>query len=368
MTTLNATDGGLTAAAMTSLRTYFTTEHHSPSEQHWDALNSVLTVMEDMAGGRCEPKVLLGSLDCGIGKSQCAVHFGRALVASERHRDVGMIICVGRREEAAALASKLTEHGCPVGVLTSDGDTNECGTVQPPYAAQVLVTTQQRIELLTQGRAFADVECLHYLGRPRAVRCWDEAWLPGRTLTLKRDDIGGLRGPMRRFNPALGSAIDGWDVSLYDVDDGDLVMVPDFEVNAGVSLYDALSSLSPDDDDGASTARAERDRTRDTLVTLIALNGKATRAIRDGRTGQTLLSFKDTLPDDLAPLLVLDASVRVRTTYRHMEERRGNVVQLKPEGVKDYGPLRFTCGAPAGPNQDGRSVVIGSPRASRGPS
>ena len=36
---------------------------------------------------------------------------------------------------------------------------------------------------------------------------------------------------------------------------------------------------------------------------------------RDGRFGNAVLDFKQTLPDDLAPMVILDASGRVRQTY-----------------------------------------------------
>lgn len=44
------------------------------------------------------------------------------------------------------------------------------------------------------------------------------------------------------------------------------------------------------------------------------------------------------MPEDLLPLLVLDASGRVRGTYEHMENHRLNVVRLQ-EAPKDYAPL-----------------------------
>ena len=51
-----------------------------------------------------------------------------------------------------------------------------------------------------------------------------------------------------------------------------------------------------------------------------------------------MLDYKDTLPDDLKPLLALDASARVRTVYDCWEEGRGGIVRL-PSASKRYDDL-----------------------------
>jgi hypothetical protein len=51
-----------------------------------------------------------------------------------------------------------------------------------------------------------------------------------------------------------------------------------------------------------------------------------------------MLDFRDTLPQDIVPLLVLDASARVRETYSLWEDQRGGLVRLPP-APKSYAPL-----------------------------
>jgi hypothetical protein len=86
----------LTEAALTSLKAYFDHHDHHPSDDHWGARSQVVSTMEAMVDGTAQAKVFLSSLDCGVGKTTATIHFARALVASPEHRDVGMIICVGR--------------------------------------------------------------------------------------------------------------------------------------------------------------------------------------------------------------------------------------------------------------------------------
>ena len=80
---------------------------------------------------------------------------------------------------------------------------------------------------------------------------------------------------------------------------------------------------------------------------LMRLNGRVARIRRENRNGPTMLTYRDTLPDDLAPLLVLDASARVRQTYRWMEQRRGSAAGLTP-ATKNYEPLTIHAGQESG--------------------
>ena len=59
------------------------------------------------------------------------------------------------------------------------------------------------------------------------------------------------------------------------------------------------------------------------------LSGKTVKIRRDGKYGNTVIDYKDTLPKDLAPLIIADASGRVRETYRQMAKGRENLVFLK---------------------------------------
>jgi hypothetical protein len=88
--------GSLTTATMQSLRASYAAIGNHPSEEHLAALEAVAATMEGMANGTCAPVVYLAALDPGIGKSQTAKHFARALVGSKAHRDVGMVVCLGR--------------------------------------------------------------------------------------------------------------------------------------------------------------------------------------------------------------------------------------------------------------------------------
>ena len=77
---------------------------------------------------------------------------------------------------------------------------------------------------------------------------------------------------------------------------------------------------------------------RETLETLLAMSGRTLSVRRDGRVPMpTLVGYRRTIPDDLLPLVVLDASGRVRTTYDDLATTMP-LVRL-PAAHKDYSGL-----------------------------
>ena len=133
------------------------------------------------------------------------------------------------------------------------------------------------------------------------------------------------------------------------------MQVPDFEALYSISLYDVLAQA-------AGVTGMLRDDRQMAATALITLNGRVARIRRDNRNGPTMLTYRDTLPDDLAPLLVLDASARVRQTYRWMEQHRGSVVRLTP-ATKNYEPLTVhtwqTSGSKSGFGTNGDVLAKG---------
>jgi hypothetical protein len=83
---------------------------------------------------------------------------------------------------------------------------------------------------------------------------------------------------------------------------------------------------------------------------------------RDGAYGNTVLDYRETLPEGLAPLVILDASGRVRTTYRQWRENRGGLELLTPAS-KRYDNLTVHCwqtgGGKSAFRQNGQALLDG---------
>jgi hypothetical protein len=125
-------------------------------------------------------------------------------------------------------------------------------------------------------------------------------------------------------------------IMLKTVADGTVLQMPDFaEDNRELDLNDLLPLF---DDLTENGERKTKDDQRVALTSLWLLSGKTVTIRQDGMQGNTVIDYRDTLPEDLAPMVVLDASGRVRETYRDIERGRGTLVRLKT-AVKRYDNL-----------------------------
>ncbi len=347
-----ATAGPLASAAMASLKAFYTASNNHPSQEHLAALAAVARTMEAMADGTCPPSVLLAALDPGIGKSQTAIHFARALVSSAAHRGAGMVICLGRLSQVRDMAKALSLPEGSLAVLTSDAACNALSAAAV-NEAPILLTTQQLIERRTHGSRFADTAAFYYKDAPRAVRVWDEAIEFGAPITLLWSDIAGLSRTAMAISPKFAKALFAFAGTVQGLEMGAEIAVPDFETDHGISWRDVEAGLAGSDGSSLEIRAASN---------LRALNGNIARAYLENERGAVALSYEQRIPDDIRPILVLDASIRVRQTYLDMETHRGGFVRL-PDAVKDYADLRLhiwqTSGAKSAFAKRGAEIVQG---------
>ncbi len=320
-----STTGNLLEDAYSRLQVSFHQFGHKPSREMLRALKSVLETLDHMVRGTCPDNIFLSSLDPGVGKTQTVISFIEALRNSpvEWHKHVSMMVCVSRLEDIEKLVTTLELNTDEFAILTSDENLNSQGCPDQ-QKARFLFTTHKMVETRTEGRHFDDIREFHYMGDRRQVLVWDEAMLPGSTLTVNRVDIASLIKPLRKSNPRLGDEMEALFNSLGDDENGARRQLPDFATQFGLDAEDTSSVISN------LTSDQER-----ALRSLELLSGRWITVRNDGRSGNTMLDFEETLPRGLAPALVLDASARVRQTYRLWENKRGGVVRL-PSATKDY--------------------------------
>jgi hypothetical protein len=330
--------GILAKGTIAGLTRYFDTVNHRPSPEMWAALSDLAVTLEAMANGEAAPKFYLSSLDPGVGKTQTVSHFLDVLLSRPEYGHVGVLFCLARLSEIENLVHTIGIPADMFAVLTSNEKLNALGKA-PVDQAQVLFTTQQMIEsrLTAQGEAAAFVFAseFYFRGTPRHVRIWDESWLPGQTVEIKRDDLGFLFKPLRVTYPALADQLEDLFIALKRHPDGTCVQLPDFAGKHDTDLNDILRLFdNPWNNDDA----AFKDEQRRAVSAFWYLSGKTVSIRQDGKYGNTAINYKDTLPDDLAPMVILDASGRVRHTYRDIEQGRGTLVRLK-SAAKDYSRL-----------------------------
>ena len=321
--------GSLSTITIDCLKDYFTSVGHSPSPSMWEALSDQAKAMEAMADGTALPSLYLSSLDPGIGKTQTLYAFVRNLVRSPAHAGVGVLIYLGRLEEVRSFLQGMHAFGVlpptAVAVMTSDPALNALGH-PVPQEAQVLVTTHQRLERM-RGRRLSDASAFLYQGRPRAVRVWDESFLPARAVVLNTNVVGGLLETLSTINPDLRARIKAMMDEVEKRPDNSTYAVPDFAAEFGIGLPKVIRAMGQ---------RAPT-RLKDAAADLWHLSGRTANVRCGNRKDWALVDYRDSLPPDMAPMLILDASGRVRATYDDMEAR-GLLVRLQ-SAVKRYDNL-----------------------------
>ncbi|KPF83905.1 hypothetical protein IP70_16985 [alpha proteobacterium AAP38] len=329
---------------MSEITESFVAHHHYPSVDQVAAIRAIVQTMANMADGVCDPLIHLSSLDPGIGKTTAVCAFVRRVVVDPAYDGVGVLFCIRTLDEIENLVRGLQLPSEALSVLTSDARVNALGQSRPD-AARVLITTQRRLEMELEGRPFSTASRLFYGGAPRHVRVWDESWLPGRPITVSVYALAGLLQPLSLIHPVLVRSL----VGVFDAirarleklgNAGSVVFdMPDFLREGGVNESWLLEQFEPADQPDPVRAELVRER-RELLTDILQLSGKQVRIRNDGRYGGAVVDYEETMPTDLAPLLVIDASGRLRVPYADMERRR-RIIQRLPEAPKSYRNLRI---------------------------
>jgi hypothetical protein len=314
---------------MQDLRASFAKFRHDPSPNMWEAIKAIVSTIDEMARGTAQPMFYVSALDPGVGKTQAIVHAVRNL-----DDDVGVLICLSRIDEVGSLVREMGLADDAYAVLVSDKSEEKlkregvCLGNPDRNRARVLFTTQQMVDArLNRVDVFAALDEFFYKHRPRSVRIWDESMLPGEPLTLNLDRIGRLLENIRRIDGGLADGLWDWMAAVNGQPNGATLKVPNFEGDHN----EALRWLSRN--------KGEVDkRGRDSADMLRLLSNKLVCVTHDAK-GKTVLTYRESLPDDFAPVLICDASARVRETYQLWEAHRKNLLTLNM-AAKSYKNLR----------------------------
>lgn len=313
-------DASFVDRTVSDLRKAFVEYKHAPSEPMWIAIKDIVSTIDDMATGKAQPFFYVSSLDPGVGKTQTVVHAVRNLPS-----DVGVLICLARIDEVNSLVKDMGLSDADFTVLVADSNEFRINSHGNPdrNEARVFFTTQGMIDSrVDSDRKFQDVSDFYFRGKPRAVRIWDESLLPGKEIKLNIHEIADCQGAAARKKLIeLARLLSDVNVSIKTAADGSIYAMPD------------LSKFNKD----IRSMRLDEPELRENLASLEKLSGRRVRVRRD-RFGDTALDYTETLPDDFTPLLIIDASARIRETYSMWSRSRGNLLQLR-EAYKSYRDL-----------------------------
>lgn len=338
----------LSAATISDITNVLIRNGSSLTGKGLKAVTVLIETLEAGLKGELEDQYYLSAMDPGMGKTLAVSRFLKIWRDRGYQPSSSVIIGVSRKQEIQGYMEASALQKDDVAVLTSDPDWNDLGVPQDRHGElRVLFTTQQMIQSRARGKSFAGIVEFFYQDKPRVLRIWDESLVPEDPVVLKIDDLGRIASAFtyrqrQDYAPFL-VAVDDFKLQLRDAAHGEAVWVPD--------QLDVGNIKKTEDKLATSACRA-----------LSAFSGTEALAVGDRGRGQALVGSSPTLPGDFAPAVVVDASGRVRETYRLWENGRGNLRRL-PSAQNDFSDLSIGlwqrgCGKDALANGNSRSVIV----------
>lgn len=314
-------DIGITDIAMGYVRNKFQEVGHRPNMELYAALSDIPRTVENILLGKAKPAMYVCGLDVGVGKTTTLK--GTIQAMRSRLAPIGIVLCLGRYEQIeTAIADLADVIGSDYAVLAARGARSKSGFLFSEIGkgaenineASVLFTTHAQMELRLQHiPSWQEASAFFYEGKARPIRIWDEACSFRRHFSISRDElhqIAGSHSP-RDVKEYAQLMLD----TLRGVKPGSLIALPEAG-DLPERIEDVLSGLTD----------AEYKSLSEPIRNLVSLSGKQHAGVRQSEGKPAMIQFDLRLPNDLLPLIVLDASAQDRVLY--------------DEGVEDVVPLR----------------------------
>ena len=315
--------------AKEALEAQYAEAGHYPNDEQWDAIEDLLEHLEKAARGHLPTAVYVSAIPAGTGKSTSLQAFAGALCSTPAFSHIGMLIACHRVDEVEAMAQALQAHRDRLCVIVGDKNvaTLALGDHTNANEAQIVITTQAYLKLaFGTFRHLESVGKYHYLGRRRAVVCWDEALRFNRPVVISGDAVTGLVALLRRQSIPAADALLVWGAGLVSSPPG-VCQVPDFE-GMGVD-FRRLEDDASDSSELAAQAKALGD-----------LSGEKGWLMRDNLGQSVVVTHVQEIPNGLMPVIVTDASA-AEGVHREAYVQMGTTkpVRFLKEAPKTYANL-----------------------------
>lgn len=290
------------------------------------AFKSLFDSFEASLNGELEYKYYLSSLDPGSGKTQAISCFLKAWKSNGFLPEGSVLVGVKTKDEIKGLVNRLGLDDADFACFTRDDEINALGLGwERRHEARILITTQQMILSRTGDRSFSAASDFHFHGRPRSLRIWDESLVLAEPVMLSWGSLAALVEPLKRHHREFSQSMERFLSELPDEENSLVTLPSEFGQFAAQALKDRRSLGDAYE------------------VTLKAIRGVAGRSFwlvaESGQSGRALVGASKPLPADFAPVIITDASGRVRGTY-NIWESAGGLIRL-PTSAHDYGNVRI---------------------------
>jgi hypothetical protein len=310
-------DASLSDTVITDILSFLHDNGSSLTDQGLIAASALVETLEAGLRGNLDREYVLASMDPGMGKTLTVSRFLKAWSDRGFDPSSSVLMAFARIEQIVEFIQSSGLATSDIAVLTGDKKANALGVPEGDHgSARVMFTTHEMIRRRTRMRSFADAADFHFQDQPRTLRVWDESLVLAEGIALRLDDIDGLASKFRQVSPKFIAAVEEFQTTLR--------IAP---VNTLVDVPEELADLIPWHNGAARSHRP--------VSKLAALSGGLALLVDGGSQGKALVGVGPSLPSDFAPVVILDASGRVRPTYEVWEKHRGNLRRL-PEAKNDY--------------------------------
>jgi hypothetical protein len=299
----------------------------SPARKTERAFSLLKANMIKALEGQLESAIYVMSADCGTGKSAAVQAVIRQWVDRGFTNGSGILVCLSTKAEIDAYIRRCALDEEHYAVVTSDCDYSRFGLGKSrANDAPVLFTTHQQVERrLNSVTAFKEADSFHYKGKRRSLCVWDEALMPAPYTSFELCDLQALPSALRHL-----PAIDRVRFAALLPDKAE--QEPGCFITVSEEVGELATALAFDLD------KKLPERIRKTLEGLGKLGGG--KAFLRGSDGDfAYIGAGKSLPRDIGPLFVLDASARLTNRYADWSAHGLKVVNLEPAAVS-YRNLR----------------------------
>lgn len=303
-----------------------------PSDAMWDDHRRTLALFEHMANRTATPKYYLNTMPVGSGKTTGVWCFAKQLLECEAHRGTGMLICVPYLREIPELVERIDPTGENIFVYTANEECNALGVpMHRGQEAQIAITTQQMIDTrLRRGVPLEDIPPFRFGGGVRTVRAWDESCVPWIELAVTTDQLTCLPQIFRKDYPEVSRIISDLANKLEHAEPGTVLRCPDLADQNGLysDEWEYIRRRAFEDEEDASPER----RIAEHLGLMI---GQEVGVRRDNMHNVNAITWRDSIPDSMMPIVVLDASGQCKTVYDYYG-RATNQLEIFTTSRKSY--------------------------------
>ncbi|MEV5024228.1 hypothetical protein MRBLMA1_004131 [Sphingobium sp. LMA1-1-1.1] len=309
-----------------------------PAKPFSKAFSALQKVMEECLHSRCKSDFYIFSGDPGTCKSTTVHGFIRRWKQAGFPGAGSVIIMLGTFDEIDSY-----RRGCGLGdfdfaCVSADAKYNAYGLGRDRAGeARVLFTTHQQVrQRMLEFGGFEGIDLFHYQGRPRSLRFWDEGLDAALPVSFSLEAVDALPAFLRgvKGSAALIDAIRLFRFDAAQRKTGNIISVPADLRDPARNMVLALKDVS---------VPVDILRALEGLAYLAGQQAVLRRGTfrKDGDLdGLVIVGGGQPLPDDLAPLIILDGSARLRPSYRYWAMRSGNVTFL-PKAIADYSSMEL---------------------------